>query len=64
MILEKIAAFLKLKLGKPKEYKGLADFVLRASKVEKERVFTEAAEKANEDQLRVFKEAELKMRVQ
>ncbi len=43
-----------------KEYKGLADFLLHASADEQNKVFTEAARKANEDQMKVFKQAQMK----
>ena len=39
------------------EYKGVADFFLRASNEEKKRVITEAARRANEDQRKVLVEA-------
>lgn len=45
-----------------KKYSGFSDFFLNASEEEKKRVITEAARKANEDQLRVFNEARLKMK--
>ena len=44
------------------EYTGLADFFLHASSNEKKKVITEAARKANDDQLKVFNEALLKTR--
>ncbi len=44
------------------KYKGFSDFMLHASPEEKKKVFTEAARKANEDQLRAFKEIELKLK--
>lgn len=42
------------------EYSGFSDFFLRASEDTKKKVITEAARKANEDQLKVFKDAQLK----
>lgn len=41
-------------------YEGLADFFLHAPVDEKKKVIKEAAHKANEDQLKVYKEARLK----
>ena len=46
------------KTGGPEEYKGLSDFLMRAPADEQKRVFTEAARKANEDQMKVFKQAQ------
>lgn len=43
------------------KYDGFSDFFLRASKKEKEAVFTEVAHKANEDQQKTFREAKLKV---
>ena len=42
------------------DYAGFSDFFLRASDEEKKKVITEAAKKANEDQLKVFHNARLK----
>ncbi|GEM_PF-859846 len=46
--------------GSTPTYEGLSDFFLRAPVDEKKKVIKEAAHKANEDQLKVFKEARLK----
>jgi hypothetical protein len=46
--------------NKVKEYSGVADFLLHASEEEKIKMFMEAARKSNEDQLKVFNEAQLK----
>ena len=43
------------------EYKGFSDFFLRAPEETKKRVIAEAARKANEDQMKVFKESKLKV---
>ena len=48
------------KAAKTSDYEGFADFFLRASSEEKERVIREAARKANNDQFKVFTEARLK----
>lgn len=45
------------------EYAGLSDFLLRASPDEKKKVIAEAAHKANEDQLKMFNKARLKIRM-
>ena len=42
----------------PEEYKGLSDFLMHAPSDEQKRVFTEAASKANDDQMKVFKQAQ------
>lgn len=42
----------------PEKYNGLSDFLMRAPADEQKRVFTEAARKANEDQMKVFKRAQ------
>ncbi len=42
------------------KYSGVSDFFLHASDDEKKRVMNEAARKANEDQLKVFRAAKLK----
>lgn len=41
------------------KYSGLEDFFLRASDDEKQKVFTEVAKKANEDQRELFRRANL-----
>ena len=43
------------------KYSGFSDFLLRASPEEKKRIFTKAAQKANEDQSKVFSDAEFKI---
>lgn len=40
------------------EYKGFSDFFLRAPENTKKEVIAEAARKANEDQMKVFKQAQ------
>ena len=42
----------------PEKYKGLSDFFMHAPADEQKKVFTEAARKANEDQMKVFKQAQ------
>ena len=42
----------------PEKYKGLSDFLMHAPLDEQKKVFTEAARKANEDQMKVFKQAQ------
>lgn len=42
------------------KYSGLSDFMLNATPEEQKQVFTQAAQKANEDQMKVFREAQLK----
>lgn len=44
----------------PKEYNGVADFLLNASNKEKIKAFKQAAEKANEDQRRIMDAAKIK----
>ncbi len=46
------------KIEGPEKYKGLSDFFMHASADEQKKVFTEAARKANEDQMKVFKQAQ------
>lgn len=43
------------------EYKGVADFFLRAPDDLKKKVMTEAARRANEDQSKIFREARMKV---
>jgi len=40
--------------GNDSEYTGLSDFLLRASPEEKKKIITEAARRANSDQLEIF----------
>ena len=44
----------------PLEYAGFSDFFIHAPLDEKKKVITEAARRANEDQLKVFRERRLK----
>jgi hypothetical protein len=44
------------------KYSGMADFFLHAPEELKKKVMMEAAKKANEDQMKIFKEAELKIK--
>jgi hypothetical protein len=49
----------KIKEAKgPEKYSGLSDFLMRAPADEQKRVFTEAARKANEDQMKIYKQAQ------
>lgn len=45
-----------------REYAGFSDFFLRAPVNEKKKILTEVAHKANADQLRAFREAQLKVK--
>jgi len=44
-----------------KKYEGFSDFFTHASPEEQINVLTEAARRANEDQLKVFNEAKMKV---
>lgn len=46
------------KTSETKKYKGVADFFLHASPEEQKKLFTEVAQKANEDQMMMFKKAQ------
>ncbi|MFA6315313.1 MAG: hypothetical protein WC648_03025 [Candidatus Paceibacterota bacterium] len=46
------------KVEGPKKYEGLSDFFMHAPADEQKKVFTEAARRANEDQMKVFKQAQ------
>jgi len=46
--------------SKKRKYSGLSDFFLRAPEDEKQKIITEAARRANEDQLRIFNRARIK----
>ncbi|MEI8249024.1 MAG: hypothetical protein WCG07_00830 [Candidatus Taylorbacteria bacterium] len=43
------------------QYNGFSDFFLRAPENTKREVIAEAARKANDDQMKVFKQAQLKV---
>lgn len=43
------------KKEEPKKYKGFSDFLMNAPAEEQKEVFAEAARKANEDQMEVYK---------
>jgi hypothetical protein len=63
-MIQQIKNFFKGKAAaKPREYSGLSDFLLHAPLEEQKRVITEAAHKANEDQMKVFKAAQIKTKV-
>ena len=63
-MIQQIKNFFKGKTEvKTREYTGFSDFFLHAPLEEQKRVITEAAQKANEDQMKVFKEAQLKTKV-
>lgn len=47
------------KSSHPAKYSSVSDFFLRSSDDEKQKVFTEVAKKANEDQRELFKRANL-----
>lgn len=63
MISQLMNLFKGKKATKPREYSGLSDFFLHAPLEEQIRVITEAAQKANEDQMKVFEAARLKAKV-
>ena len=46
------------KTDETRKYNSASDFFMHASADEQKRVFTEAARKANEDQMKVFKRAQ------
>lgn len=50
--------FRSKKTAGPEAYKGLSDFLMHAPPSEQKKVFTEAARKANEDQMKLFKQAQ------
>lgn len=63
-MINKIKNLFKGKKAKePKKYEGLSDFFMHAPADEQKKVFIEAARKANEDQMKVFKQAQLKVEV-
>ena len=45
-----------------KEYTGLSDFFLHATTEEKKRIIAQTASEANEDQLKTFEAARLKVK--
>jgi hypothetical protein len=53
--------FKRRKMEDSKKYEGLSDFFTRAPADEQKKVFTEAARRANEDQMKIFKEAGIKV---
>ncbi|MFA6554537.1 MAG: hypothetical protein WCS89_03440 [Candidatus Paceibacterota bacterium] len=55
--------FRRKKSEDTKKYESLSDFFMHAPADEQKKVFTEAARKANEDQMRIFKQAQLKVEV-
>ncbi len=57
----KIIKSKKEKVEKPKKYEGLSDFFMNAPADEQKKVFIEAAQRANEDQFKIFIEAQMKM---
>jgi hypothetical protein len=62
-MMKELIKILKIKKGKGvPEYKGLSDFFLHAPTEEKKKVIAEAAQKANENQLEIFKRAKLKIK--
>ena len=46
------------KIEEAKKYTSASDFFMHAPADEQKRVFSEAARKANEDQMKVFKQAQ------
>ena len=51
------------KANKPREYSGFSDFFLNAPLEEQKKAIAKAAQKANEDQMKVFEAARLKAKV-
>ena len=51
------------KPSKPREYTGVADFLLNAPLEEQKKAIARAAQKANEDQMKIFKAARPKAKV-
>jgi len=49
------------KTEEPKKYEGLSDFFMHAPADEQKKVFAEAARRANEDQMKIFQEARMKV---
>ncbi len=60
MIKQVFMFFKGKKIEKTREYTGVADFLLNAPFEEQKKAITRAAQKANEDQLKVFEAARLK----
>jgi hypothetical protein len=60
-MINKITQFFKGNKEENHKYKGLSDFFRHAPKETKEKVIAEAARRANEDQLKVFNDARVKM---
>lgn len=57
----KIVSKIKRFFGRDSE--GFSDFFLRASPQEKKQVFRRAAERANEEQRKVYEESDLEMKI-
>ena len=53
--------FANKRRNKNRKYSGFSDFFLHAPENEKKEVITEAARKANEDQLAIFTRARVKI---
>ncbi len=53
-----LATFFNRENKKRGDYNGLSDFMIHASSIEKKQLFIEAAQKANEDQYKVYKSVE------
>lgn len=60
-MINKITKFFKGEKEKTAKYGGFSDFFIHAPREAKEKVIAEAAHKANEDQLKVFNEARVKV---
>jgi hypothetical protein len=54
--------FTNKKAGDPKKYTGFSDFFRHAPEEAKREVIKRAAQKANKDQLEVFRKANLKIK--
>ena len=61
-MIKTITNLFKGKEKKIEEYTGLSDFFLHAPIDQKKKVITEAAQKANEDQLETFNKTRFSMR--
>ncbi len=60
-MMNKLKNLFKKKNDELAEYKGVADFFLRAPDDLKKKVVAEAARRANEDQMKIFQEARMKV---
>ncbi len=62
-MISKLKNFFKGKrTEEPKKSEGLSDFFLHAPVDEQKQVFAEAARRSNEDQMKIFQEARMKVK--